>query len=193
MAERTSKKQARIDRKLAKKLEKQKRSVRFSERVQQDLNPRLAEVVGTEELPRTGADPQSIMQMRMDYVLHECADREDEWSWGQHRNWCTTARTSGDQCVVKSTMIMMSTLTWAEILDQRTGSKRKRRKKHHDQSWDSICGEAQSRWLKIGREEEELFRFRIGSTQRIWGYRQKSTFYVVWWDPEHKIYPTEKD
>ncbi len=85
-------------------------------------------------------------------------------------------------------MSEMSRLTWAEILSQTTGG-RERRKKHHVQSWDSICPEAQARWIEIERTEDELFRFRVGGQERIWGVRQGPVFLVVWWDAEHRIYP----
>jgi hypothetical protein len=38
---------------------------------------------------------------------------------------------------------------------------------------------------------DEMFRFRLGSTRRLWGFRRDRTFHVVWWDPQHKVYPTE--
>jgi len=38
---------------------------------------------------------------------------------------------------------------------------------------------------------DEMFRFRLGGTARLWGFRANRTFHVVWWDPLHKVYPTE--
>jgi hypothetical protein len=37
-----------------------------------------------------------------------------------------------------------------------------------------------------------MFRFRLAGERRLWGYRVGRTFHVVWWDWDHKVYPTEK-
>jgi hypothetical protein len=37
---------------------------------------------------------------------------------------------------------------------------------------------------------EELYRFRFTGTQRIWGIRDRRTFRVLWWDPDHQVYET---
>ena len=133
--------------------------------------------------PRASVEPnKSIAQMQMDFRLFEYGDREGEWSWKQKRNWCLSKDKGGAGCTVRRIMEKMSQLTWKEIWGLR----------HHSQKLDSLCREAQKRWKKINRPEEELFRFRSSGKQRIWGVRQGATFFVVWWDAEHKIYPTEK-
>jgi hypothetical protein len=38
---------------------------------------------------------------------------------------------------------------------------------------------------------DELFRFRLGNKPRLWGIIHEGVFFPVWWDPEHKIYPTD--
>ena len=83
--------------------------------------------------------------------------------------------------------MFMSALQWHEIFAQTTNG----HSKHHGQAWDTICAEAQERWVEIGREEDQLFRFRCGGKQRIWGYREGHVFFVVWWDAEHQIYPVD--
>lgn len=88
--------------------------------------------------------------------------------------------------------------TWNEIRSQRTGGHARGRnghRKHHEQPFDSVCAEAQSR-LRDARHEaafDELFRFRLAGPKRLWGFERAGTFYVLWWDPEHQVYPTERD
>jgi hypothetical protein len=36
-----------------------------------------------------------------------------------------------------------------------------------------------------------MFRFRLGGKARLWGFRSERIFHVVWWDPDHRVYPTE--
>ena len=38
---------------------------------------------------------------------------------------------------------------------------------------------------------DDLFRFRLGNKPRLWGVIHEGVFYPVWWDPEHKVYPTD--
>ncbi|TIM94396.1 MAG: hypothetical protein E5Y34_30910 [Mesorhizobium sp.] len=186
-----SKREARLDRKLEKLLKDQQKAVRLIEVVKAEQEPRVEFQIAEQKAPRSSEDPVSIMQLRMEYRVIDHADRHGEWAWGQPRNWCDPTYGAGNACLIRSTMIEMSALYWSEILAQSTGGK-ERHRKHHPQSWDSLCQEAQERWLEIGREEDELFRFRTGGKERIWGFREGHVFNVVWWDAEHQIYPVEK-
>lgn len=182
--------EARIDRKLRKRVQQDGKRARLIASVSPDHSPRRTVSVPEKTGPRATENPDSIMQMRMDYAIFASADREGEWSWGQHRNWCSPDNSDENACSVRAAMIQMSGLYWHEIHSQTTGGK-DRHHKHHSQELESICEEAQARWKEIEREEDELFRFRIAGKQRIWGYREGHVFNVVWWDPEHQIYPVD--
>ena len=39
---------------------------------------------------------------------------------------------------------------------------------------------------------EQLFSLRITGKKRVWGYREKKIFYLLWWDPEHQVCPSYK-
>lgn len=56
-----------------------------------------------------------------------------------------------------------------------------------------MISEAQTRLeeLKLD-DEEELFRFRLDGTARVWGIREGRVFKILWWDPEHEICPSNK-
>lgn len=182
------KKQARIDRQLAKEAARQSKQARLLERVASDVEPRAS--YNPRKSIRQGADPASIMQMQMTFDAHGSADRQGVWSWGQDRNWCSGATCkSEDRCEILSTMLSMSALKWFEIMQQSSGG----HQKHHDQELSTITPEAKERWTDhLKRGEDMLFRFRTSGKGRIWGYRSGACFHVVWWDAEHKIYPVEK-
>lgn len=185
------KREARIARQNQKILDRQEKGARLVEAVIEDMRPRMIDIVeSSTTVPRTLENPKSIMQMRMEYRMMDSADRFGSWSWGQNRDWCAPAYGPENACTVRSLMIEMSGLYWHEIYDQRTGGK-DRHRKHHSQSWSSLCTEAQERWLEIERDEDELFRFRAGGAERVWGYRSGHVFFVVWWDRDHKIYPVD--
>jgi hypothetical protein len=90
----------------------------------------------------------------------------------------------------------MGRLSWGEIEAQMTGGYN-RHKKHHDQPVDSLT--SQEAKEAIARETldetfgDSIFRFRLQGEQRLWGFRNESTFHVLWWDPDHKIYESEPD
>jgi hypothetical protein len=84
----------------------------------------------------------------------------------------------------------MSHLTWKEILQQTSGGHRK----HHAMPFSSLVAEAQTRIAELRHDEifEELFRFRLAGTKRLWGYRHLEVFYILWWDAQHRVYPQQE-
>jgi hypothetical protein len=41
--------------------------------------------------------------------------------------------------------------------------------------------------------EDDVYRFRLSGERRLWGLRRQDTFYAIWWDPKHQVYPTEPE
>ncbi|WP_133117402.1 hypothetical protein [Paramylibacter kogurei] len=170
-----SKRQARAERKhiaAAKKAEK---------------NARLVTTVVQENIkkPRKNKNPDSIFAMHMSWCL-DYADRECSWSWGCQRDW-TEAEWAEN---IKPKLDEWSKLTWKEIdeFSSDTGHKM-----HHNMDCDVICEEAQLRLLEIELDGDVIFRFRLGNKLRLWGFRKLQEFQIVWYDRQHKIYPTDPD
>lgn len=79
----------------------------------------------------------------------------------------------------------MEQLSWLAIMNMRGG----KRGYHHFQPIDSLCKEAQERLCVLDLDDlDELFRFRLGSGERLWGVKQQEDFFLLWWDPDHKVY-----
>jgi hypothetical protein len=58
---------------------------------------------------------------------------------------------------------------------------------------DSLCPQAQQRLEAIELDDlDGLWELRVSGRERIWGHRQKSVFYPVWWDPRHEVCPSKK-
>jgi hypothetical protein len=89
----------------------------------------------------------------------------------------------------------MGRLSWGEIENQTTGG-RSRHKKHHEQPIESLTSDKAKE--AIGRRSldetfgDSIFRFRMEGEKRLWGFRNDSTFHVVFWDPDHRLYETSK-
>jgi hypothetical protein len=80
-------------------------------------------------------------------------------------------------------------LTWQEV-DK--ASSESGHKMHHGHEVADLRDEAQDRWRALDLEQyDTTFRFRLGGTRRVWGFIVQAHFHAVWWDRNHKIYPTE--
>jgi hypothetical protein len=72
---------------------------------------------------------------------------------------------------------------WKEILN----------KQNHEVQVAQICKEAQKRLKHIDCDDiENLVSLRLSGTQRIWGFREDNIFKILWWDPDHQVYPSKK-
>lgn len=74
--------------------------------------------------------------------------------------------------------------TWAEILD--TGS--------HPIETHKLSNEARERLVSLKRDDlDELVSFRLSGPNRVWCDQNGHIMRVLWWDPNHQVYPTLKD
>lgn len=106
------------------------------------------------------------------------------------KNQWAFAPTEADSKTLLTFLCEMAALTWREIEQQTSGGRRK----HHDQAFESIATGAQKDATRKRLDRtfgDTLFRFRLGSRARLWGFRDGRVFHVVWWDWDHKVYPTE--
>src|ERR1022692_1498290 len=114
-------------------------------------------------------------------------DHAGSWSWGVDE---VTLRT------IVAFLCSMERLTWTEIRAQTAGSKSGSHRKHHTIATERLCAEALQRLRELSLDDQdELFRFRHGNFPRLWGIVEDSsgTFYPLWWDPDHKVYPLDPD
>lgn len=75
-------------------------------------------------------------------------------------------------------------MTWSEI---------ERSNNNHSISLNSIAKEAQDRLRERQLDDlEYLYSIRLSGRERIWGRRDNEAFYIIWWDPEHSVYPVFK-
>jgi hypothetical protein len=114
-------------------------------------------------------------------------DREHAGSW----SWAIT-----DATLLKIVDLLseMERLTWREIRQQQTGGRR-RGAKHKPIPRDHLCKEAQDRLEELELDDfEELFRFRTGNMERLWGVLSNENprvFYPIWWDADHRVCPSK--
>lgn len=112
-------------------------------------------------------------------------DHAGSWSWAVR-----------DDTLIKIIDLLteLERLTWREIRQQQTGGNRRRGPKHKSIPRDHLWKEAQDRLEELQLDDfEELFRFRTGNMERLWGVLSGDSprvFYPIWWDPDHKVCPS---
>ncbi len=56
------------------------------------------------------------------------------------------------------------------------------------------CKDARDRLEKIERDDfEALMSFRLTGTERVWCIQSANVMSVLWWDPDHQVYPVKPD
>lgn len=54
-----------------------------------------------------------------------------------------------------------------------------------------ICKEARDRLIQIEQDDvDQLFSFRLGNRGRVWCITEGHLMRVLWWDPQHSVWPT---
>jgi hypothetical protein len=109
-------------------------------------------------------------------------DHSDGWSW---------QITPEVLRKIVTFLIEMERLTWNDVRSQMAGGERRRGAKHKPIPVSSLCPVARDRIVELELDEfEEMFRFRLGNMERLWGVVRDGVFYPVWWDPDHKVCPS---
>jgi hypothetical protein len=64
----------------------------------------------------------------------------------------------------------------------------------HQISSSELCDEAKTRLRELEYDDiDELMAYRITGAKRMWCMKDGSLMRVLWWDPDHQVYPTEVD
>ncbi len=104
------------------------------------------------------------------------ADLEGPFSWGQISD--------ADRQTVWNRLREFEKMTVNEL--KSAGS-------HHSVSQQNMSRNAKDRLRELQMDDlEELHSFRIDGKARLWCIKHENIYAVLWWDPEHKVYPVSK-
>ena len=79
-------------------------------------------------------------------------------------------------------------LTWQEIMSASGG--RAHGTNNHFEDVADLCKEARNRILELHMEDvDRVFSLRLTSTERLYGIIDEGIFFIIWYDPNHEIYP----
>jgi len=89
-------------------------------------------------------------------------------------------------------MLEYSQMTWAEInMQTHDGAKSKHHYLSDESKFSKEAIESIER-LKLSEQSDSIYSFALTNTLRIIGIKNNQYFHVVWYDPEHKFYPSKK-
>lgn len=92
---------------------------------------------------------------------------------------------------IRLRLAAFESMTWREIVATPSGSKG--RPPNHLMPVDQLkCDKALKRLEEIAPDVDTLMSLRVSGPQRIWGVMYGSTCQLLFWDPDHQIYPIEK-
>lgn len=137
--------------------------------------PVHAQSFSSSKNPRTSIDPKSFDSEVINWHLR-LIDFEFEYGWLN-----IDIETFRSQIINK--MRSVELMTWDQI----------KKADSHNIAITSLIPEARKRLEQLHLlDAGELFSLRLSGIERIWGIRDKTTFKVLWWDPQHKICPSFK-
>ncbi|OYV04560.1 MAG: hypothetical protein CFE26_16225 [Verrucomicrobiales bacterium VVV1] len=98
--------------------------------------------------------------------------------------WCLSKCAALEIREIHSWLANLEGMPWTQILAN--GS--------HVVGTDGIIADAKKRIIALGKAEwqDHLCSLRKTGKQRLWGFLRAGIFHVLWWDPEHEIYPSQK-
>jgi len=137
--------------------------------------------------PRFKAEPKPQKRVPEasppDYLGLNPSWRLREMLWVDPFGW--HSMNAADVAKVYGRLSTLERQTWREILQPSTG-----RRKHHYMPVDQICKSAREQLEEKRLDDTDaLVSLRIGQTERVWGILQGGVLLVLWWDPDHLIYP----
>lgn len=125
--------------------------------------------------PRSVEDVDALEGRNFNWKIHKnYIDLEhEEWGWGNtsFREFVTT---------IVYRLTSYETMAWQEIT---------KRTSCHPMPIQDICERAQTRIRETIMDIDTLHQVDVTELGRVWGFRVRETFYLIWYDPYHTVCP----
>ncbi len=108
----------------------------------------------------------------------DTADQEGPFGWQSH------LQKSAFWPGIMKRLAEMESMTW-QVIRQTTGS--------HPIPVSDLSKEAQVRLAEIRQDDvDELYSLRVTGRRRLWGIMEGHSLKILWWDPDHKVCPSNR-
>jgi hypothetical protein len=83
---------------------------------------------------------------------------------------------------VRMRLANFESMQWKEIVG----------KECHFIAVSKICPEAQQRLKDLRQDDiDAVMSLRVTGAERVWGIMEHNIMKVLWWDPQHRVYPVD--
>ena len=131
----------------------------------------------TDKLPKIAREPDDWFRRFPSWRISRV---EFAAPWGWHELGADEVRS------IQEKLSHFETMTWREILVDGNNLN------HFIGVWQ-ICKDAQRRLEELGYGDlKKIVSLRLSARERIWGVMEAGVLAVIWWDPQHTVYPIEK-
>lgn len=138
---------------------------------------RIAQKVSRKELPFIRENREEHIRFRFDYC-----DIEDDCEWS------LASISNEDHKQLLSKIKEIERLTVSEILSPSFSGF-----KVYSNFQECPNPKSLRRFEQICRGDfDDFCRFRLSGTQRLYGFLSNNEFHIVWWDPAHEVWPSQK-
>ncbi len=138
------------------------------------------------KVPKEKTTPDFLKKPRMDSSLSGSISETPVWMAGAvdldgRWGWKKIGYSLFFDCILPKIQDFEK-MRWSEILG----------KNSHEINVGQIIKPAQDRLRDLKMDDcDTLVSIRLTGKQRIWGIKIGKTFKILWWDPEHEIYPSK--
>ncbi len=142
-----------------------------------DKRPILGVIPTGQKIPKIESEPSTYY------------DRKASWRVSRIQlvapyGWGTLVSTEIEY--LRGKLSQFETMTWGEIFGQA-------KDRNHPISVSKLkCREAR-RWMEKNMPDQPtLWTLRVSGAERVWGIFSEGAYQIIFWDPRHLIYPTER-
>jgi hypothetical protein len=136
--------------------------------------PTFKNIVAAVKIPKTVVPKESCYPHKPAWRV-ALMETVDPYGWHQIDG--------GKMLEIRAQLAGIEGNTWKDLLVRDA-------KHNHFIAVEKICPEAQDRLRVLHLDDTDaLLTIRIGHLERIWGILELNVLKVLWWDPQHLIYP----
>lgn len=140
-------------------------------------HPRAEAVPSGQKNPTYAAEPQSYNHLKACWRVRNIV-MTDPYGWHE--------LTPEEVADVRQKLGNFESMTWNEIF---VGAK----KQNHAIDVSALRCPHARRWMKDNMPDQPtLWTLRFSGAERVWGIFSGGAYQILFWDPEHLIYPTER-
>lgn len=141
--------------------------------------PSLVKAPIGRKIPRTSKEIHNIENRLFRWRISSNFIDLDHDEWG----WKTRLDIPGFFTLLEKHLHRYENTEWQELQKQNSC---------HPFPVEKIVPRAQRRLCDKCPDVDSLFQVSVGEIPRVWGVRKEDILYLVWYDPDHTVYPIKR-